>query len=383
MNKIKTLLKNNNLFYLIFNYFGSFFLRFIGLFCRTDTKLILFNSFGGAKFDDSPKAIYNYMISSGKYDNYHLVWAIDNPTLLDKNIKYVKNNSIKFFIIALKAKCWITNSSMERGLKFKKKNTIYINTWHGSVIKKIDMSKDRMAFRVTQPDYLYAQSQIDIDYFSEKWNLPKKKIVLSGYPRNDDLCSVTREEINKIKKKLNIPLNKKVIIYAPTFRDNDYDNNGCYIAPPITIEKWEKALSKEYILLFRAHYEINKSLNIIENDFIRDYSNYPCLNDLLKISDIMISDYSSIMIDYSILERPIYCFAYDYDKYQSERGTAYDLRTELPNGITLDEDDLLAQIKMCDYVDQKKKTKNFKKKHVEVCGNATKYIDNIILKGEK
>ena len=379
MKKIKIFIKNNKVVYYLYNRLFSFFLKFLGFFCRVDDRLILFNSFGGKKYDDSPKAIYEYMQSNEKYKEYNMIWAIDDPSLIKElGINYVKNNSFEFFITALKAKYWITNSSMERGLKFKKKKTIYINTWHGSVIKKIDVSKDRMAFNVTPSDYLYAQSIIDIDYFSEKWNFPKEKIILSGYPRNDDLCMVSRKEINRIKTKLKIPLNKKVIIYAPTFRDYDYDANGCYIAPPINLKKWENKLSKDYVLLFRAHYEINKSLNIAENDFVRDYSNYPCLNDLLKISDIMISDYSSIMIDYSILERPIYCFAYDYDKYQLERGTAYDLRKELPNGVILNEEDLLKEIMICDYPKQKEKTKLFKRKHVEVCGNASSYIDKII-----
>ena len=92
----------------------------------------------------------------------------------------------------------------------------------------------------------------------------------------------------------------------------------------------------------------------------------------------MISDYSSVMIDFSILERPIFCYAYDYDKYQKERGTAYNLKTELPNGIVLREDDLLKEIINCDFVIQKNKTIKFKNKHVEICGNASAYIDKII-----
>lgn len=379
MKKMKNILKNNRWIYVIYNYVGSFIINFVGLFCKTDENLVLFNSFGGAKYDDSPRAIYEYMKSSKKYKDYKLVWAINSPKLIEGlDINYVKNNSLRFFLTALKAKYWITNSSMERGLKIKKKKTIYINTWHGSVLKKIDRKKERFIFRVTPSDYLYAQSQIDVDYFSDRWSYPKEKIVLSGYPRNDELCDVNSKEIMDIKHKLNIPLDKKVIIYAPTFRDFDYDNNGCYIKPPITLSKWKEKLSEEYVLLFRAHYEINNVLNIEDDGFIINVTDYPRLNDLLKISDIMISDYSSIMIDYSILERPIYCFAYDYEKYQKERGTAYDLKKELPNGIVTNEDDLLKQIKECDYTIQRKKTKKFKEKHVEVYGNATEYIDNII-----
>lgn len=378
MKKIVNILKTNKIIYLFYNKLFSFILQFIGIFIKTDDNLILFNAFGGKKYDDSPKAIYEYMKKNDKYKNYKLIWALNNKDEVDVNIKCVKNNSIKFFLIALKAKYWITNSSMERGLKFKKKNTIYINTWHGSVIKKIDMKKDRLVFKVSKPDYLFAQSRLDIEYFSEKWNYPKEKIVLSGYPRNDDLCNVTREEIIKIKEKLKLPLNKKVLLYAPTFRDYDFNSNGCYITPPIDLAKWKNKLSSEYVLLIRTHYEISNVLNINENEFVKDFSDYPCLNDLLKISDIMISDYSSIMIDFSILERPIYCFAYDYDKYQKERGTAYNLKTELPNGIVTNEDELIKEIEICNFQEQKLKTINFKKRHVEVSGNATKYIDKII-----
>ncbi len=381
MNRLKTLLKQNRVLYLIYNYFFSFILNFIGLFVKTNNKLILFNSFGGRKYDDSPKAIYEYMKNNRKYKDYKMVWALDSyKTVEGLNIDYVKNNSLKFFITALKAKYWITNTSIERGLKFKKRNTIYVNTWHGSVIKKIgnEFSKEKRNFRVSEYDYFFTQSHIDIDYFSKVGYVKKDKMVLSGYPRNDELCSVTKKEIENIKKKLNIHTNKKIIIYAPTFRDYEYDSNGNYIKPEINIKKWKERLSNEYILLIRAHYEINKFLDIKDDDFIINVTDYPILNDLLKISDIMISDYSSIMIDYSILERPIFCFAYDYEKYMKERGTAYNLNKELPNGVTYTEDDLIESIINCNFDEQKMKTKKFKNKHVEVCGNASTYIDKII-----
>ena len=380
MNKIKWLLKGSKVLYALYRTILNTGLKILSIFLKTDEKLILINSYGGAKYNDSPKAIYEYMRSNPKYNKYKMVWALDRlPDDAPKDIKWVKNNTFLFFKTALKAKYWITNSSMERGLKFKSKNTIYINTNHGSVIKKINRKNDRMAFKVSEPDYLYAQSQIDIDYFSDKWKIPKEKHVLVGYPRNDTLANVKIAEIQLIKKKFGIPQNKKVIMYAPTYRDNDFDKNGCYIAPPITLEKWRKELSNDYVFIFRAHYEIGKSLNFKDDDFFKNYSEYPEANDLLKISDILISDYSSIMIDYSILERPIYCFAYDYEKYMKQRGTAYNLKTELPNGITKTEDELIKQIKLCDFSKEKEKTKAFKNKHVEVFGNASKYIDKIIL----
>lgn len=382
MQKIKWFLKGSKTAYFLYNRILSALLHFWGLFLRIDKKLILVNSYGGTKYNDNTKAIYEYMKNNPKYNSYKIIWVFNKlPENAPKDIAWVRNNSISFFKAALKAKYWITNSSMERGLKFKKKKTIYINTHHGSVIKKIDKANDRMAFRVSSPNYVYAQSQIDVDYFTEKWDLPKGVLQLSGYPRNDTLAKVTDKEIKAIKEKLKLPADKKIILYAPTYRDNDYDKNGCYIAPPINLEKWRKKLSNDYVLIFRAHYEISKSLNIEQNDsFVKDYTDYSDVNDLLKVSDILISDYSSIIIDYSILERPIFCFAYDYDKYIEQRGTAYDLKKELPNGIVSYEDDLIEQIIHCNYASQAKKTRTFKEKHCTVYGNASSYIDKLIFK---
>ncbi len=382
MKKIKSLLKNNLIIYFIYNRVFSFILSIIGIFCKIDDKLILFNSFGGSKFNDSPKAIYDYMTSSKKYEEYKLIWVLDEPDIVkNTNVCCIKNNSLNFFITALKAKYWITNSSMERGLKFKKKKTIYINTWHGTTLKKLGLDTNVKAnkFRTSQADVYYAQSKYDIDILSKAFNWNKDKIKLVGLPRNDELCNVKEEEIIKIKKELNLPLDKKIILYAPTFREYNYDINGCFIAPPINIEKWREKLSDDFIVLFRAHYEVNKVLNIINDDFIYNYTDYQNLNNLLKISDILISDYSSIMIDYSILERPIYAFTYDYEEYSEKRGLYFDLNSLLPNGIQKNEDDLLEKISLCDFKNQKSKTKKFKEKFVENSGSASKYIDKIIL----
>ena len=202
---------------------------------------------------------------------------------------------------------------------------------------------------------------------------------MAGLPRNDELTKkVTKEELKKIKQKLNIPSDKKVILYAPTYREFDNEKSINYIKPPIEIEKWERVLKNEYVLLFRTHYVTEKIMGIKFNNFVYNVSNYECLNHLLFVTDILISDYSSIMFDYSILERPIYSFAYDYEKYVNNRGCYIDIEKELPNGICKTEDELLMKIINCNQQEEIKKVKQFKEKYIEKCGNASEYIDNII-----
>lgn len=382
MDKIKILLKSNKFVYNIYRAFFNFCINFLKIFIRVDDNVILFNCFGGQKFDDSTKAIYEYMISKDKYNKYKIYWAFDQPEnyILKKGYK-LKNNSIKYFIVALKAKYWITNSGIERGLKFKNKKTVYINTWHGTTIKKLgnDQKNNLCKFETTKPDIMYAQGNYDIQTLSSAFGIDKNKFVLAGLPRNDELTKkMSKEEEIKIKNKLNIPLNKKVIIYMPTFREYDRNKDGSYIAPPINIKKWKEQLKEEYVLLFRIHYETSKVLGIKNDEFIYDVSKFEPLNELLKISDILISDYSSVMFDYSILERPIYSFAYDYDIYLEKRGTYIDIEKELPNGICKTEDELLDKIVNYNYEEEALKTRKFKEKYIESYGRATQYIDNII-----
>ena len=121
-------------------------------------------------------------------------------------------------------------------------------------------------------------------------------------------------------------------------------------------------------------------MNIQDNEFIKNVTNYEKLDELMIISDILISDYSSIIFDYSILERPIYSFAYDYEEYNEKRGLYEQVVKDLPNGIQKTEDELIDKIKNCEFNIQKDLTKRFRDKYVEVYGDASKYIDKIILK---
>ena len=160
MNKIKYIIKYSPLVYNLYFYIVSGLIRFMGLFVKCDKKMILFNSFGGRKYDDSPRAIFEAMLEDERFKDFRLVWALDNPEkfILPDRAVVVKDYSISFFVHALKAKVWITNSSMEHGLCFKKKSTIYINTWHGTPLKSMgyDMVEGNSGSANTVRNFLHA-----------------------------------------------------------------------------------------------------------------------------------------------------------------------------------------------------------------------------------
>ena len=121
-------------------------------------------------------------------------------------------------------------------------------------------------------------------------------------------------------------------------------------------------------MLLRTHAYTTKLLGIEFNDVIRDYTSYPVINDLFKISDILVSDYSSCIADFSILERPIVCFAYDYESYCEYRGLYLDLNVVMPSGVKHTEQEVIAQIKNMDYEAECVKTKKMIKDRLTYIG---------------
>ena len=136
-DKIKYILKSNTLLYRIYTAIFNSIFCFLKLFINVKENIILISSFGGKKYDDSPRVIFEYMKTQEKYKKYKIYWAFCNPDNFEiEGAEKIKTDTFRYFIIALKAKYWITNSAIERGLKFKNQKTVYINTWHRKCYKK-------------------------------------------------------------------------------------------------------------------------------------------------------------------------------------------------------------------------------------------------------
>jgi len=378
--KIEYILKHNLMIQQIYKCMMSLFFRFIGFFVSTDEKLILFNAHG-RKYNDSPRAIFKYMIGDERYQDYKFVWALDEPEKYDiPQCSKVRMDTIKYFITALKAKYWVTCVNIERGLHFKKKQTVYLNTWHGTPLKLIGNAvSGRKDFDFSNVDIFCYAGEYEREIYKKDLNVLENNFLLSGLPRNDELYHVSNEEITDYKRLLNIPKNKKVILYTPTWRDSTDKGKSYSIEPPIDMAYWQKELQDEYVLLLRTHAYTNKLLGIEFNEFVRDFSEYPEINHLLSVADILISDYSATIFDYSILERPIICFGYDYDEYTTDRGFYVDLEKELPSGVIKSQNLVIEKIKTLDYQAECQRTLRFKKKYLEVGGNATEKCIKVLI----
>lgn len=378
--KIDFILKHNPVVYKLFYIFGSFFLRIVGIFCPIKKNRILFTAHGRL-YNDSPKFIYEYIIKNSEYDNYELIWGIENPNKINipGRAKKIKIDTLSYFCVALSSKYWVTCVNIERGLHFKKKKTIFLNTWHGFPIKGTGINSKRKAINYSYINYFCVAGDFDKKYYSNCFSIPESHFLMSGFPRMDELYNCTDEEKKIIRNMLCIPEGKKVILYAPTWRDSQNKGKDYCVNIPADFEKWERVLSDEYILLMRLHPYTNRQLKIKYNYFIRDYSNYENINDLLKISDILISDYSGTIFEYSALKRPIICFGFDIESYIMERGLSIDVEKELPGGVIKTEDEVLSRIKNLNYDRESMLSEALLNKYIPNGGNATKICVETLL----
>lgn len=388
-SKIKSFVKQNKVIYNIYYHLGSFFLRFIGLFVKTDPDLILFISYGGQKYDDSPRVVYEYLLEHPVSSKHKYVWAFIEPGKFPQVEQKVKVDTLSYYITAMRAGYWITNSSASRGLNFRKKQTKNYLFQHGMAgIKKIgtDVELFDKAFRIgfhETFDAIFIEGKKELDILPRAWQMDPSVFHMTGLPRNDDLATVTEDEIKSIKDRLGIPQSKKVILYAPTFREFSRAEDGRNaLGIPFDFSKWEEALGQEYVLLVTAHYEVAKLLDKLpKNDFVVNAFQYPVLNDLIKVSAILISDYSSIVFDYSIMERPIFCYGYDYDTYSAERGLYTDLEQLFSHGVLRTEDEVLKAIQEINYKQECEYTRShIKHEYIATYGDAAEKAIQIIFK---
>lgn len=346
-------------------------MRLLSFLVPVKRNSIMFASLGGRSFDDSPKYIYDEICKREEFNDWEIVWAFVNPKEQTIPIgKKVSIDTLSFVFHLLSSHVWVSNSSMDRGIEFKKKGIIRVETEHGCPIKRIGEERTFKNKRTDKDTIRCAQSVFDRDVFCSVRNADASCFSICGLPRNDTITKYSDRQCNDIKLRLRIPLEKKVMFYTPTFREfNLNSDNQTYLAPPINLKNWEDEFGEEYVLLIRAHYAVIASLGIQDTEFVKDVSKYAPLNDLYAISDIMISDYSGTFIDYSILDRPMFCFAYDYDEYKKKRGFFIDINTELPCSVDHTEDEVIYHIKNMDRDKCCEMTHKFHMKYAPYDGN--------------
>ena len=338
---------------------------------KIDEKTIVFSCFNGKSYTCSPKAIYEYMLTDEKYKDYKFIWFFNDVKkyeFLNKNAntKVVLNKSKEYTKYLQTAKYWIFNFKIADYIK-PKKEQVFLQCWHGTPLKRLgcDLThfdnqlntskemKKRYKIEAEKFSYFISPSKYCTEKFISAWNLKeigKENIIIEkGYPRNDFLFKYTEEDVKRIKQKIlgeNIT-DKKIILYAPTYRANQHKSGVGYVyKEEADFTKMREKLGKDYIILFRPHYFVANAFDFEKyKGFVYNVSDIDDINELYIISDILITDYSSVFFDYANLKRPMIFYMYDLEYYRDKsNGFYFDVEKELPGRIVKTDDELIDEI---------------------------------------
>ena len=345
---------------------------------------VLFLEMRFTKLSNSFELIYKALEESGEYDlkcSYVQFNFIRGREFTQRVNEMLKELATAKYVFVDDASLILSSIPL-------RKETVAINLWHAcGAFKKFGRSTAELKFGSSAatldkyPNYgnlthVTVSSPEVIWAYEEAMHLPKGIVKATGVSRTDQFYDKELVESRKQKLYEIMPeaKDKKVILYAPTFRGHVATASS---PDRIDFERFCRELGNEYVIVCK-HHPFVKNPPIIPEElqhFARDLTKYLSIEDLLCCADICISDYSSLVFEYSLFEKPMIFYAYDYDNYCDWRGFYYDYSEFTPGPVVQTEDELLNSIKNIDTQFDKQKVIDFKEKFMGSCdGHATERI---------
>jgi len=316
----------------------------------------VYNSFAG-RFSDSPRAIHAALLRSGG-DHEH-VWLADpvHAATFPPDVATVELGSPES-IAALEA-CDVLIANTHTEVEWEKPaGTLYYQTWHGTPLKRIHWDVlwapegrlERLQRDVDRWDVLVSPNAASTPYLRQAFRFDGE-VAEIGYPRNDVLLAPDAAEIRaRVRRELGIPDGERVVLYAPTWRDDVVFSGD---DGKIDLELDVRRLVEEaggHVLL-RLHYMLTGRLNAVEHPAVHDVSMHPDISELYLAADVLVTDYSSAMFDFAVTGKPLLFFTYDLAAYRdSLRGFYFDFAPIAPGPLLETTPDLIAALNDLDGV---------------------------------
>lgn len=351
---------------------------------REDKRSVVFFSYMGRRFADSPRAIFEQMLSDRRFADWTFIWAFRDYQGDDFNeiagrsirVSVVTYNRLDFYVALAKSKYWVSNSHVTDGV-FPPRGKTYLQTWHGTPLKKLgadiplknsEMPKSARNYarwyrqQASKWTHLTSQSP----YFTEKLTTAfsldtlnlSPKILEYGLPRNSSLLSraVSGQKSGvEIRASLGIPSEARVLLYAPTFRDNQHSSvSGYTYSSLLDLEQFIHELGADWFVLVRSHYFISTTpLENKEFERVIDVSRFDDINDLFSVADVLVTDYSSSMVDFALTDKPILIYAPDKEQYENTLRGLYIPFSEFPGPVYSNQHALTNAIRRLSSLDSK------------------------------
>ncbi|WP_411079389.1 CDP-glycerol glycerophosphotransferase family protein [Streptomyces sp. cmx-18-6] len=302
----------------------------------------LYSSFDGRQYSDSPRAIHGELASRAP-DIEHLWVVRDQQAAVPEGARAIALHSAEWHEALARSRWVVTNTHLPDWFE-RAEGQCVVQTWHGTPLKRIG----RDLAGTPHADAAYMAS---MERRSAQWSLlvsPNSfstpvlrrafgyvgEVLESGYPRNDLLYAPDRAKVAAaVRERLAIPEGRRVILYAPTWREDQPRRSGRYgLDLHLDLDRAREALGDDHVLLVRRHYLVGGS--VPDTDFVRDVSRHPDVAELLLISDCLVTDYSSIMFDFAQTGRPMLFHTYDLAHYRDTlRGFCFDFEHRAPGPL--------------------------------------------------
>lgn len=339
--------------------------------CTVVPKKIFFEAYGGRSYSCSPKALYQAMLADDRFSEYEFIWSFKEgaaPVHHNDFIRatIVSRGSKEYFEALATSEVIVMNNRLPEYV-YPKNNQRFLQCWHGTPLKRlgydveIDMSgalntalelAQRFSIDAEKWSFLLSPSPYTSEHLADAFGLSRearKSVILElGYPRNDALVQECDDENSYVYHRglFGVPEGKRAILYAPTWRDDSFESGlGYTFDYLLNFDLMRKYLGNDWVVLFRPHYYIANQFDFSSyNGFVIDVSKVEDINDLYLASDVLLTDYSSVMFDYANLRRPIILFVPDCDRYADAiRGFYFDL-SEVPGPLCVTTENVVSAI---------------------------------------
>ena len=287
-----------------------------------------FIAFSGRQYSDSPRRISELLLK--EHPEIQQVWAFVEPEkfrfLEEKGIKVVKYKSLEYLYYVMTSKVYVDNAEFWSALKFRPGQMV-LETWHGGGAYKrvgghrIDVNEREQQHAVEKMNKItlfLSSSRTFTKYVIRDAYQYRGEVLECGLPRNDDLLSPDPATAAKARETLGIPEGAKVLLYAPTFRNSHsldlYDVDFARLKASL-----EARFGGQWIIVLRMHYYLADKAMASQAPWLRNATSYPDMQDLLQCADVLLTDYSSCMWDFSLMYKPCVLYARDISAYRGER----------------------------------------------------------------
>ncbi|WP_433540976.1 CDP-glycerol glycerophosphotransferase family protein [Streptosporangium sandarakinum] len=338
------------------------FYRLAAALTPVDRRLAVFESAEGGAYTGNPRYVYEEL--RRRDAPIRVVWSHTGDTAhFPRDAVLVRRNTFRHAWFLARARYWVDSHNLPYCYR-KRRATRYLQTWHGQVFKKMGLDDPRLRAQPAMARrYAEAVARWDVlltpgpDFrrdFGDASGFTGEALH-AGYPRTDVLVRhdepEQRERARRAREFFEVPEGRRVILYAPTYRDERrFSGESIRLDPQVLAAE----LGRDWVILVRAHPFDRFTVPDPLGHFVRDASSYPEVNDLMLASDVLVTDYSSIMFDYVCLGRPILYYADDYEHYATDRrGVCFDLERLAPGPLLRNPGELVAALNRLDTVTER------------------------------